>query len=147
MLFRDAITTLDEQVFNDPIFKGEGERYWGANSAGQENRYDMMKSFYMAFDYVNNSNQRTQEMPEGDKAVHLSSTKKLIDNEMFTTSMIAGEVDEELKKYEQGHDQRAIIAKWLKNVNSDLQQNTLPYTMNEELASKWLQLLGLVESQ
>lgn len=142
--FQGAINTMNEQVFEDPIFKGEGERYWGEHSGGQENRYPLMKSFYMAFDFINNSYKRDQNFPQGDRSVRPNTTKKLIDNEMFTTSAIAGDIEEDLKSYNQGNDERNIIAKWLKNVNSDMEEGSLGHRKNQELASKWMQLLSMM---
>ncbi|MBV1928134.1 MAG: hypothetical protein KUG81_01285 [Gammaproteobacteria bacterium] len=137
VLFQESINAMDERVFQDPIFKGEGEAYWGANSAGQQNRDGMMKSFYMAFDYVNNSRQ-------GDESVHVDSTRKAIDNEMFTTSMLAGEINDDLKSYEQGNSEEKMIVNWLQGVNSDMEKGTVGYNMNEQLASKWMQLLEMM---
>lgn len=137
VIFRESMKSMDERVFQDPIFRGEGEAYWGANSAGQQNRDDMMKSFYMSFDYVNNSQ-------KGDESVHVDSTKKAIDSEMFTTSMMAGNIQEDLKSYEQGNSEPKMIFNWLEGVNSDLEKGTMGYKMNERLASKWMQLLEMM---
>lgn len=140
---RGSIKSLDEKVFQDPLFNSEGENYFGAGSGGQENRYPLMKSFYMAFDYMNNSYKRNEQFPNGDQNVYPKQITQAIDNELFTTSAIQGGIEETLKSYEQGNNDTKIISQWLQNVNKD--ENSLTIKQNTELAQKWLQMLSLME--
>ncbi len=142
ILFEGTKNQLEQKVFKDPMFKAEGENFFGENSGGQENRYNEMKAFYMAFDYLNNSYRRDEQNPQGDKNIYPETVQKAIDNELFTSAMITGGVEEEFKNYAQGNDPQALIGKWLTNMNQDLQEGSLSYKKNQELASKWMQILG-----
>lgn len=144
ILFEGTKNQLDQKVFKDPLFKTEGENFYGEHSGGQENRYNEMKSFYMAFDYLNNSYKRNEDFPNGDPNIYPESVQQAVDNELFTTAMITGGIEEELKDYDQGNDPGALIAKWLTNMNADLKEGSLSYNKNRELASKWKQILGLM---
>lgn len=140
---RGTMKSLDKEVFESPIFSSEGEKYYGAGSAGQENRYPLMKGFYTAFDYVNNSYKRTEQFPQGDRNVYPSQVTKAIDTELFTTAAIQGGIEDSLKSYEQGNSNEKIIGQWLQNINKD--QNSLSIRQNTELAQKWMQMLSLMD--
>lgn len=139
----ESLKVLNEKVFQDPIFEQEGEKYWGSYSGGQENRYPLMKSFYMASDYINNINTRSEEFPQGDINVYPDQIKKSIDANLFTTYAITGGIEEDLKSYKQGHKQERIIEKWLENTNANYEKNSQDYQIHQELAQKWMQLLSL----
>lgn len=140
---RGTVNTLDREVFNDPVFEMEGEEYYGANSAGQLNRYPMMKAFYSAFDYINNSYMRSEEFPQGDRSIRPETVKKAVDKNIFSTFATLGNIDKDLKTYEQGNSDDKIINKWLSNINNDLEPGTQAYSTNEEIAMKWRQMLEL----
>lgn len=140
---RGTINVLEDNVFQDGSFEAEGKKYWGAGSAGQHNRYPMMKSFYMAFDYLNNSYKRNDEFPQGDKNVYPKQIQKDIDKGLFTLSAIHGGIEDDLKSYEQGNSNEKIISNWLSNANENA-ENSLEKKQNQELAQKWMQMLSLV---
>jgi hypothetical protein len=142
--FETAKNTLNQKVFNNPAFKGEAEQYHGANSGGQENRYDMMKSFYMAFDFVNNSYLRDEKNPEGKQGVDEGTTQQAIDNQWFTTMAAIGGIEEDLKNYEQGNNPEAIIQKWVDQVNDGEEPNSMIYNRNMEYAKKWKQVFKML---
>tara|TARA_R110000772_G_scaffold240754_2_gene353022 strand:- start:818 stop:2896 length:2079 start_codon:yes stop_codon:yes gene_type:complete len=146
IIFQGAINTLDEKIFNDDIFKTEGERYWGQGSAGEDNRADLMKGFYMAFDYVGNSYQRNADYPDGNPAVNMTTTQQAVDAELFTTLMGegGGNIDENLKSYDQGYTDEKLIGSWLLNVNQDLDKNSVAFQKNKEVASKWFQTVKML---
>ena len=139
--FEGAINTMNSTVFEDELFKSEGERYWGAASAGQNNRYPLMKSFYMAFDYIQNEG---QDIDPEDRLVPKEVTS-LIDKEIFTTSMIDGEIDEELKDYSQGNSEGVLIQKWLGNMQKQFSPNSASAERYNNLASKWYQMFEMME--
>ena len=141
-----AYKTLNGSVFKDPLFEKEGEKYYGSGSAGQLNRYPLMKSFYMAFDYINNSYKRDEKNPEGDPNIYPQSIQELIDNQLFSTYSEIGGINDLLKDYEtQGLNNEKIIKNWLEKINEDLDENSLSYKRNQEFASKWLQLSDFTE--
>lgn len=140
---RGTINTLDKTVFTEGVFESEGSQYYGANSAGQLNRYPLMKSFYIAFDFVNNSYRRDEMFPQGDRSVRKETIQKAVDNHYFSTFAEIGGIQDDLKSYEQGNSNDKIINKWLYNVNKDLEKGTTPYNANQEIAMKWRQMLEL----
>lgn len=140
---RGTVNTLENSVFQDDGFEMEGEQYYGANSAGQLNRFPMMKAFYTAFDYVNNSYARNEEFPQGDRSVRKETIQKAIDKNIFSTFANIGGIDSDLKKYEQGNSDDVIINKWLTNINADLEKGSMSYEANREIAMKWRQMLEL----
>lgn len=138
-----TINAMDKEVFQEPIFEQEGQKYWGAYSGGQENRYPMMKSFYMAMDYINNSYKRTDEFPAGDQNVYAENVKRAIDANLFTQMMIHGSIEEDLKNYNQSNGEDKMISKWLNNVNDGYDENSSTAKRNEEIAKKWYQMLTM----
>lgn len=138
-----TVNAMEEQVFQDPMFELEGQKYWGAGGGGQINRYPLMKGFYMAADYINNSYIRDEDNPNGDQNIYPSQMKKAIDNELFTQVAIAGGIEDDLKNYGQGNSEERIINKWLTNVNQN-EQNEMVQERNKEIAQKWYQMLQLV---
>jgi hypothetical protein len=143
--FQGAINTMQDKVFdNNPMFKGEGEKYWGSGSAGQLNRNDLMQSFYMAADFINNSYQRNEQYPNGNPSVGIDSTTQMIDHELFTTSMIQAGLENELKDYSPGNDETDLIKQWLVSVNQNEDENSLGFKQNVEIAKKWLQLYEMM---
>lgn len=140
-----AISSLETDLFaNNPILETEGSKYYGAYSGGQQNRYPMMKSFYMAHDYVSNSNKRDEDFPNGDPRIHKSSTQQGIDRGYFTTAAIAGGIENDLKTYGKVKD-ADIVYKWLDNMNQDLDDHG--QERNRQVAEKWIQLMTLMENQ
>ena len=138
--FKSAIKGMEE-TFEDAMFKEEGTKYWGANSGGQENRNELMKSFYMALNYTNN--QYTNNLDENGKPKLLSSeVKYLIDDNWFTSAAITGDIEEKLKDYSQGNDEKVIIMDWLEN--QDFEKGSLEYKRNAQLANKWIQMLEMM---
>ena len=135
---------LDQEVFNDEMFKTEGENFYGENSGGQLNRVPEMKAFYMAFDYLKNSNKRDENNPDGDKSIYAPNVQKYIDQEIFTKSIIAAGTEEDFKSYETGNSSDKLIEKWIEGANSDLDQDSLAYKRNVELAAKWKQILNIM---
>ncbi len=147
IVLRGSIKAMEEKVFQDPVFESEGETYYGAGSAGQENRYPMMKAFYMAFDYVRNSNIRNAEFPQGDPNVYPKQVQQAIDKNLFTTSAIHGGIEDNLKDYDtQGNSPERMIDTWLTNMNNSTESN-LGKRRNSEIAQKWAQVLSLMESE
>jgi hypothetical protein len=138
------INELDQEVFNDEMFKTEGENFYGENSGGQLNRVPEMKAFYMAFDYLENSNKRDENNPDGDKSIYAPNIQKYIDQERFTKSVIAAGTEEDFKSYETGNSSDKLIEKWIEGANSDLDQDSLAYKRNVELAAKWQQILNIM---
>lgn len=138
------ISELDQEVFNDEIFKAEGENFYGPNSGGQLNRTEEMKSFYMAFDYIQNSNRRDKENPKGDKSIYAPNVQQYVDKNVFTNSIIAGGVEEDFKDYSTGNDPSKLVEKWLEGANSDLEEGSFSYKRNTEFAAKWQQILNLM---
>lgn len=134
---KGTINRANEEVFQDPLFEQEGEKYWGSYSAGQENRYPLMKSFYMAFDTVARSEQQDEPV-EYDK----QSLQGLVDNNFFTNAAIHGNIEEKLKTYDGTNDLR-IIQEWLKNIN-ETTETELGRSRNETIASKWAQIHNLI---
>ena len=136
---------MEEAVFQEPLFEQEGREFWGPYSAGQQNRYPMMKSFYMAMDYINNSYQRTEEYPQGNTDVDPDQMKRAINQSVFTIAAEQGGILDDLKSYEQGNKEENMISKWLDNVNSDLEKESMQSNRNTEIAEKWYQMLTLVD--
>lgn len=140
---RGTMNTLEQGVFQDGAFEMEGEKFYGANSAGQLNRYPLMKSFYSALDYVSNSNVRNDNFPNGNPSINPQTVQKAIDNRMFTTFAQIGGIEEDLRKYEQGNSDVGMVQKWLSNVNQGLDPNSYDAQVHNEIASKWVQMLKL----
>lgn len=138
--FESAIKSTEE-TFEVPTFKSEAEQYWGAGGGGQLNRNELMKSFYMAADYVNQKYSDPNTEPE----VNHDQIEYLMNNNFFTRAAVDGNIEESLKDYSQGNDERDIIMNWLDNTasNNELEKGTLNYKRNAELAQKWLQMLEL----
>jgi hypothetical protein len=130
--FQTTKREMNSTVFDDPMFRSEGQEFYGANSGGQKNRHELMKSYYMAFDYLRN----------GQQGITQESTQQAIDNNLFTTSMELGEVTENLKDYSPENKEDAIIDMWLENMNKGetkedvIQRNTM-------LAQRWKQILRI----
>ena len=137
--FTNAISSMDKTVFNDEIFKLEGEAYYGSDSGGQENRYSMMKAFYTAADYVNNKYQT------GEAKFDPESTMNLVDKNMFTNSIVMGGIEEDLSQYGQpGYDDESLIVKWNQEILKDLKPGTVQHKKMQDLSSKWIQTLKLI---
>jgi hypothetical protein len=131
-----TVNRADEDVFQDPIFEQEGSKYWGAYSGGQQNRYPLMKSFYMAFDHV----ARTEQ--EGVPAQYdKESLTDLVDSNFFTKAAIHGNVEDQLKDYKVNDLQ--IIQGWLTNINESA-ESALTKQRNQEIAVKWAQMNELI---
>lgn len=141
---RSSINELEKSSFNAPLFEQEGEKYYGSHSAGQQNRYPMMKSFYMAFDYINNSNKRTDEFPQGDPNVYATQIDQAVEMNLFTTSALHGGIESALKNYDQGNNPQAIIGQWLNKINEST-DSSLGKSNNQAIAQKWSQMLSLME--
>lgn len=142
---RGIANEMDQQVFQDPMFEQEGQEFWGEYSAGQQNRYPLMKSFYMAMDYVTNTYKRTEEFPQGDSNIYPQQMKKAIDNSIFTIAAERGGIVDKLKNYNQGSRDDLMITEWLDNVNQGLDENSMEFSRNREIAEKWYQMLTLVQ--
>jgi hypothetical protein len=143
---RGAITEAENQIFSKDGMQAEEEEYYGAHSGGQLNRNDMMKSFYLAFDYVNNSNTRNEDYPQGDRNVHPAQVQLAMDKNLFTESATMGGIVENLKDYDtQGNSVESMINSWLTNMNSDT-KSALGQRTNSEIAQKWNQIFSLMET-
>ena len=144
IVFQGAVETLDKKVFDQPLFQTEGESYWAPGSAGQQNRNNLMKGWYMGFDFINNKYNRNAENPQGTRGINSSQVERAVDKELFTTSMVSTGMEEQLRNFGQGNSDETIIAKWLKEVNATEKQDSLSWKRHEELASKWLQTVDLI---
>jgi hypothetical protein len=133
---RTAVGKVNSEVFeNNGVFEGEGSAYFGAGSAGQQNRYPMMRSFYSAIDFVGNSK-------KGDPNIHQSQVKKAVDAGMFTNFAISGQIEDQLKDYGQGSNPYAIVDNWYKNMDAST-DNKQAKTDYKNIALKWKQLMTL----
>jgi hypothetical protein len=136
--FESAKKELDQKIFNDAIFKGEAQEYYGKNSGGQQNRNDFIKSFYMAFDAVNGQ----YSGRDGEK-LDKDEIQSMVDQKVFSTFTEIGGITDKLKSYEQGNDEGTMIASWLENMNKGEEKGSLTYKKNVEFAQRWKQVLGL----
>jgi len=128
---------LENKVYTSPAFSAEGEQYYGSNSAGQQNRYEMMKGFYSAVDYVSNQYQ-------GKEGINPETVKKAIDKQYFSELMspYAGNIQEDLKSYKQGVSNEVLINKWLTNINNNTTTEQGKQA-NADLANIWLNMIKL----
>jgi len=136
---RGSLKEADEQIFDKGGMQAEEEEFYGAFSDGQLNRNSMMKSFYLAFDYINNSNQ-------GDPNVHPEKVQKSMDRDLFTQSATMGEITDSLKDYDtQGNTVEGMISTWLSNMNNDPDLSESSKQTNSAIAQKWNQIFSLME--
>lgn len=148
-----AISTMDSQVFDNDEenagFVKEGEEFYGPGSGGEQNRYGLMKAYYMALDYVRNGQKRTEEYPDGlppEKRLGIESTKQVVNQKYFTKDAVDGGIDELLLDYSQGNTNDKIIGTWMANKLNQFEPGSQSYAINSELASKWKQMIELIES-
>jgi hypothetical protein len=135
---RGMVGQVREEVFtNNPVFEGEGSEYFGAGSAGQQNRYPMMRSFYSAIDYVGNAK-------KGDPNVHPSQVKKAVDLNAFTNFAISGKIEDQLRDYNPGNNPNNIVDNWYKNMSLSTENNQAKNDY-KQIALKWKQLMTLEE--
>lgn len=137
---RSAINYLDKESFQDPLFEQEGQKYWGQGSAGQKNRYPLMKSFYMAFDHI--YSQGDEEVrPDGQgKQPNPDVVRAMIDQNMFTQNAILFGIEDQLRDYSQGNSDEKIIGDWFMNMKEQYKEGTTDYNQYALLANKWLQI-------
>lgn len=143
--FRTGINYLDKESFQNPMFEQEGQKYWGAGSAGQKNRYPLMKSFYMAFDHVFSQGDETVNRDAkgniiGGKQPNKDVVNSLIDGNYFTKSAIMFDIEDQLKNYDQGNSDEKIIANFFLNMKEQYPEGTTDYRQYALLANKWLQI-------
>lgn len=144
IMMKDNMNTLEKTVYQDPSFENEGVEYYGTGSAGEQNRFDMMKSFYTAANFLMNKGNITQENPNGDPNVYGSQIKNLIDNRYFSMSAIEAGIEDDLKDYNKTPEE--IINNWTQNMNNDPNLSDRQREGNQQLAAKWLQLLELMQN-
>lgn len=145
LIFKSSIPQLNKEAFSEPVFKTEGRQYFGANGGGQLNRYNMMKALYTSYDFLKNANIRTEASPNGYVGVDPDSIKQAMDMNIFSQIVDAGGITKDLSNYKQGNSEKGMIQKWLKNANDGEEEGSFNRRFNNQLASKWMQMLGLFD--
>ena len=133
-------------VFNNTTFQGEAERYWGAGSGGSKNRDSLIKSFYMATDYVDTMFRTPQEKfksEEYNDHINKDRVSYYMGSDLFTNGVVK-EIDgyDAMMRDYNKYNSEELVQKWFEESTKGLDPGSLDFKKDEALARKWKQFLA-----